>query len=139
MFPLHFWLYPKYIYMTIILSEFIPKKSSILSINLCDPPIYHTNVLWKSCFIRKYLHFLFHLHSNCICMPIISSEFFQQFLILSIILCNPQFYHTQIRWKYAVLSENILTSFFNYILKVFVCLYIWVFSKHFLIKLNIFM
>ena len=55
-------------------------------------------------------------------MPIIASEIFQRKSILSVILCNPQFYHTYITWKSSVPSQNISCSVFNRILIVFVCL-----------------
>ena len=43
--------------------------------------------------IRKYLHFPFHLYSSCIYMPTLVSEFFpNKSSILSIIICNPQFF-----------------------------------------------
>ena len=65
----------------------------------------------------------FQLCANFICMPITVSDFFQKkSSILSIIICNPQFYHTYVRWKSSVLPENIYTSFFNYILIIFGCL-----------------
>ena len=71
------------------------------------------NMLYENfSFIRKFIHFLFLLHDNCIFMPITLSEIFPwKSSILSVILCNPQFYHTCVRWKSSVLSENVSTSF----------------------------
>ena len=44
---------------------------------------------------------------------------------------NPQFFHTQVRCKSSVLSKNVATSFFNYLLHAFVCLslYLTFFQK----------
>ena len=42
--------------------------------------------------------------------------------IVSIILCNPQFYHTSVRWKYSVPFKNVSSSCFNNTLVVFLCL-----------------
>ena len=62
--------------------------------------------------IRKFLHFLFPLHDNCICMSIIVSEIFpRKSSILLVIICNAKFYHAHVRWKSSVLSENVSTSF----------------------------
>ena len=70
----------------------------------------------------KYLHMLFQLYSNSICMPIIVSNMFSKnFSILSVILGNQQFYHAYFIQKSSFLSGNISTSLFNYILIVFVC------------------
>ena len=52
-------------------------------------------------FIRKGLHFLVQLYSNCICLVIIVSEvlfFLKKSSILYIILSYPQFYHTYV-WR----------------------------------------
>ena len=73
--------------------------------------------------IRKYLHFPFQIYSNCICMPIIVSEFCpNKSSILSIVLCNLQFYPNYVRWKYSILHENVSSPIFNNTLFVFVCL-----------------
>ena len=62
--------------------------------------------------IRKFLHFLFQLCDNFICMPITLSEIFpRKSSILSAIPGNPQFYHTYIRRKSSVPSENVCTTF----------------------------
>ena len=75
-------------------------------------------------FIFNYVIILFVCLSLYLFFPKISS-------ILSIIICNPQFYHTYVRLKSAVLPENISTSFFNYILIIFGCLLVYLrfFSK----------
>ena len=65
--------------------------------------------------IRKFLHFLFQLCDTCICMPITLSEIFpRKASIFSAILCNPQFYHTYVRRKSSIPSENVWTTFQYY-------------------------
>ena len=90
-------------------------------------------------FIRKFLLFLFQWCHSCISMPIIVSRLFPRiFSILSAILYNPQFYHTYVRWKSSILSENVSSSFFNRILIVFVCpsLYLsFLFQKNLVLKI----
>ena len=74
-------------------------------------------------FIQKCLYILFHVYSSFICMPIIVCEIFlRKSSISSVILCNPQFYHTYIKWISAVLYKNVSSSLFNNTLFVFVCL-----------------
>ena len=92
--------------------------------------------------IRKYLYFPFHLISvnrprnNSIslfnyilivfvCWSLYLSFFPNKSSILSIILCNPQFYHTYVRGKSSVLYEIVSSSFFNNTLVVFVCLILY--------------
>ena len=90
-----FHLYSNCISLPLMVSEFSFSKnlqftnylmlSSILSY-ICYMKIFS--------FIQRCLHLLFQLYSKCICMPIIVSEIFlRQSSILSVILCNPQFYH----------------------------------------------
>ena len=88
--------------------------------------------------IRKFLHFLFPLHDNCICMSIIVSEIFpRKSSILLVILCNPKFYHIYV-------DENLQFYLkmspppFNCILIVFVCLSLYMnfhFQKIFTFKI----
>ena len=117
-------LYSQYTCMPIIVSEFFPKKSSILSVILCNPQFYDTYVRLKSSVLPEnistslfnYLIILF------VCLSLYLSFFLKKkSKILSVILCNPLFYHAYFRWQCSVLSENISTSLFNYILTVFVC------------------
>ena len=66
-------------------------------------------------------------------MPIIVCQFFpNKSSILSIILCNLQFYDECVRRKFSVLLDNISSSFCKYILIVFVSLqfYVSFFSKN---------
>ena len=96
------------------------------------------NMLYKIfSFLRQCLHIRFQLCDNCICIPIIASEIFQRkSSILLVILSNPQFYHTYVRWKFSVLSQNMSSSFFNCI-----CMPIFVsefsFSKIFKFKIYV--
>ena len=77
-------------------------------------------------FCQKMCPFHFQLCDNSTCMPAIVSEFFPKISsIFSIIICNPQFYHTYVRLKSAVLPENISTSFFIYIQIIFGCLLVY--------------
>ena len=128
-----FQLYSNCICMPIIVSEFsFSKKSSDLKIIWCYPQFYHTYVRWKSCFIQKYLHLLFQLYFNCIWMPIIVPEIFlRKSSFLSLFLCSNQLYHTYVRGKSLVLSENVSFFFLNCILIVFVNLpmYLRIFAK----------
>ena len=108
----------------------LPQKSSIFKFFLWISLIsYETYKIFS--FIRKCLHILFQLCNNCICIPIVVSEIFQRKLsMLLVILSNPQFYHTYVRWKSSGLSQNMSSSFFNCILIVFVCLSLYL-SFHF--------
>ena len=102
---------------------FPPKKSSILSGILCNPQFYHTYIRWKSSVLSEnvstsffnYILIVFVCWSSYLIFSNKSS-------ILSIILCNPQFYHAYVRWKYSVLYKIFSSSYSNNTLVVFVCL-----------------
>ena len=100
------------------------KISKILSFILCNPQFYHAYIRWKisipsenvSTSLFNYILIVF------VCRSLYLSIFPNKSSILSIILCNPQFYHTYVRWKSSVLYKNVSSSFFNNTLVVFVCL-----------------
>ena len=87
---------------SIIISEMLYKSLQFFSENLS--PFFLTYILILFVCLSLYLRFYQKMSS-----------------ILSIILCNPQFYHTYVRWKSTVLSENVSSSFFDCILFVFLC------------------
>ena len=148
--PLPFQLCDNYICLPIIVPEFFSIKSSIVSVILCNPQFYHTYVRWNSSvlsdnistllfnYILKYfmliivfvIVFLFQFYSNIICkLIIVFVGFFQKKPSILSILCNPQFYHTYVRWKFLVLYINV-SSFFSIILSLYLSAYacIWVFD-----------
>ena len=110
--------------MPIILCEIFPRKSSILSVILCNLKFYHAYFRWKSSVLSEnvstslfnYILIVF------VCRSLYLGFFPNKCSVLSIIFCNPQFYHTYVRWKSSVLYENVSSPFFNNILGVFVCL-----------------
>ena len=70
-------------------------------------PYFIRNMLYKIfSFGRKCVHFHFQLYSNCICMPIIVSEFFQ---------INLQFY--QLSYVILILSYIYQMKIFSFIRK----------------------
>ena len=103
---------------------FFKKKTSILSFTLCNPQFCHAYFRWKSSVLSEnittslfnYILIVF------LCRSLYLSIFPNKSSILSIILCNPQFYHTYVRWKSSVLYKIVSSSFFNNTLVVFVCL-----------------
>ena len=62
-----------------------------------------------------------------VCLSLYPSFFLNKSSFFSINLCYPQFYLTYVRGISSVLWENVSTSFFNYILIIFVWapLYLW--------------
>ena len=114
--------------MPIIVSEFCPNKCSILSITLVILYfiIYMLDEIFS--FIRKYLHFVFQLYSNCVSMPIIVSECFSKNIINFInYLMISSFYVCYL--KPSVLYEKVSTSSFNYNIFLYAYHYILDFSK----------
>ena len=102
-----FQLHPNCVCMHSIVSVKITTKIYNFENFPMNFPYFVWNMLYEISFIRKCLHFVFHLCDNCICMPIIASEIFpRKSSILSVILCNPQVYHTYVWWKPSVLSDN---------------------------------
>ena len=130
-----FWLYSYYIFMPIIVSEFCPNKSSILSITLVILYFIIYILDENFNFIRKCLPFVFQLYSNCVPMPIIESECFSKNIINFInYLMVSSFDHTYVIWKPSALFEKVSSSSFNYILNIFVCLSVYLrFAKQILL------
>ena len=95
------------------------KTSSISWINLSYPQFYHTYVRGKYQFYRKMSPLLFAI--IFVCVPLYLWKFpqkfsiFKFFLWISLIWCETCYMKS-------VLSENVSTSFFNYVIIVFVCL-----------------
>ena len=130
--------------MPLIIFEFCPNKYSILSITLVLL-YFIIHILDEYLhFHQKIFHFIFHLYSNCIYMPMIVSECFpkQVFIFINYLMIY-SFYHMcymeisdlyenvcTSSFKY-ILPENLSTSLFNYIPIMFGCLswYLSFFSK----------
>ena len=94
---LHFFfkLHYNYFCLCTIVSVKIPQNLQFLNFSYVFPLLYVICYTKPSIFFRKCLHFLFQLYSNCICMlKIVSEVFLRKFSVLSVILCNPKFYHT---------------------------------------------
>ena len=85
----------------------LPQFSSILSY-ICQMKIFS--------FIRIYLHLVFQLYSNSICMLIIVSEFFSKIFKFIKYLIISSIYHMYVISKSLVLYEYVSTSYANYIL-----------------------
>ena len=106
------------------------QKSSVLSEIISSILSYICYVIILSS-IQKCLQLLFQLYSNCVFMPtLVSENFLRKSSILSVFLCNPQFYHTYVRLKTVVVPENISTSFsimWYFYLYAYHC--IWVFFQ----------
>ena len=98
-----------------------------------NPLFYHTYVRLKSSVLSENVSNSFF---RCILiaylwLSLYLSVFSKKCKFISVILCNPHFYHAYFTWKSSVLSENISTSLFNCLLIVFVCrsLYLSVFTN----------
>ncbi len=111
-----------FLYLTLYLWKLLQKSSNF---NICTWIFILSEIIYKKTFsfIRKCLHFHFHLYSDWICMPFIVSEIlsktssiFQYSYVIHFIICKLW------RCKSSELAEYVFTSFFNFILIVFVCL-----------------
>ena len=99
--------------MPIYLAEIFPRKSSVLSVFLCNSQFY-TSVRWKSSVLSENVSSYFF---NCILIVFYAyhciwvSFFKKQPSDLKMILYYPQLFHTSVRWKYSVLYKKVFTSF----------------------------
>ena len=108
--------------MHTIVSENYHKNPQFLIFSMNFPNFIRNRLYEIFSFIRKYVHFLFnHVITMFVCLSLYLC-FFKKNSILYHIVCNPQFNHADFRWKYSVISYNVSTFPFNWILILFLCL-----------------
>ena len=132
--PLHFQLCDNAVCMPIIASEIFQTnlqfyQLSYVILNFIIHVTLKSSVLPENISISFFNYILIIFGSQSLYL-----NFKKKSLIVSVTLCNPQFYHAYFRWKSSVVSENISTSLFIYILIVFVC---WPFYLSFFNQLNL--
>ena len=116
-----------------------PSKSSILSIILCSPQIYHTYITWKSSLLYKNISISFfnYILIVLICLSMFLRFFKKVFNFINYVMVS-SFYHTYIQFYKLchvilifiihILDENsqfymkMFPCLFGYILIVFLCL-----------------
>ena len=108
--------------MPIIVSEFCPNKTSILSITLVILYIIICILDENLQFYQKIFHIAFHLYSNCNSIPIIVSDCFPPKILNFINYPMISYFYHMCYMKISVWPENVSTSSCNYILNVYVCL-----------------
>ena len=93
-------------------------------------PYFISNMLYENfCFVRKYIHFIFiYVVILFVCLSFYLS-FFQKYLVLSVIICNPQLYHTYVRFKSSLLQENLHFLFQLYSNFICMCIIVSEFLK----------
>ena len=81
------------------------KISKISSVFLSNPQFYHAYLRWKASVLSEYISTspFNYIPIVFVCRSLFLSIFLNKISILSISWCNPQFYHTCVRWKYSVL------------------------------------
>ena len=118
--PLHFQLCNNSICMSLILFYFFQKKSSNLSVIICNPQFYDTYARIKSSILLENIstslfnYILIIIWWQSLYLSFLNLKFYQLFYVILNLSCI-------FRWKSSALSENISTSPSNYILNVLVC------------------